>query len=86
MTLSFQRLFFTLAFAFGLFAAMILAKGVLIPLSMALLISFILLPVVQKLEAWGANRLLSAFLALLMLVLIIAGGITLFSAQIIGLS
>jgi len=86
MTLSFQRLFFTLAFTFGIFAVMILAKGVLIPLSMALLISFILMPVVQKFEAWGANRLLSAFLALLMLILIIAGGITLFSAQIISLS
>jgi predicted PurR-regulated permease PerM len=86
MTLSFQRLFFILAFIFGIFAAMVLAKGVLIPLSMALLISFILLPIVQKLETWGVNRLLSAFLALLILFLIIGGGITLFSAQIISLS
>jgi predicted PurR-regulated permease PerM len=86
MTLSFQRIFFVLASLVGLFAVLVLAKAVLIPLSLALLISFILLPVVQKLEAWGVNHLLAAFLALLMLFLIIAGGLTLFSTQVINLS
>ncbi|WP_373524083.1 AI-2E family transporter [Aquiflexum sp.] len=86
MKLSFQQLFFILAFIFGLFAVMVLAKTVLIPLSMALLISFILYPVVKKLEGWGLNTLLSAFLSLLMLFVIIGGGITLFSAQIMNLS
>lgn len=86
MKLSFQQLFFTLAFIFGLFAIMVLAKSVLIPLSMALLISFILFPVVKKLEAWGLNTLLASFLSLVMLFVIIGGGITLFSAQVIGLS
>ena len=53
---------------------------------MALLISFILLPVVKKLESWGLNKSLSAFASILMLFLIIGGGITLFSTQIMGLS
>lgn len=75
-----------LAFIFGLFAVMILAKAVLIPLSMALLISFILLPVVKKLEGWGLNKLLSAFTSLFVLFVIIGGGITLFSAEILSLS
>jgi predicted PurR-regulated permease PerM len=86
MKLSFQTLFFILAFSFGLFAVLVFAKPILIPLSMALLISFILFPVVKKLEAWGFNKLLSAFLSLLIVFVIIGGGITLFSAQIIGLS
>lgn len=86
MKISFQKLFFMLAFIFGLFAVMVLAKAVLIPLSMALLISFILFPVVKKLEGWGLNKLLSAFISLLMLFIIIGGGITLFSAEIMSLS
>lgn len=86
MTLSFQKLFFVLAFIFGLFAVMVVAKTVLIPLSMALLISFILFPIVKKLESWGLNKLFSAFLTLLVLFIVIGGGITLFSAQIMNLS
>ena len=86
MKLSFQKLFFRLAFIFGLFAAMVAAKGVLIPLSMALLLSFILFPVVKKLEGWGFNKLLSAFLSILVVFLVLGGGITLFSNQIMNLS
>jgi predicted PurR-regulated permease PerM len=84
--LSFQKLFYILVFIFGLFAVLVLAKPVLIPLSMALFISFILLPVVKKLESWGLNKLLSAFFSLLMLFIIIAGSIALFSAEIMSLS
>jgi len=84
--LSFQKLFFVLAFIFGLFAVLVLAKPVLIPLSMALFISFILLPVVKRLEGWGLNKLLSAFVSLLMVFVIIGGSITLFSAEIMSLS
>ncbi len=86
MKLSFQKLFFVLAFIFGLFAVLVLAKPVLIPLSMALFISFILLPVVKRLEGWGLNKLLSAFVSLLMVFVIIGGSITLFSAEIMSLS
>ena len=86
MKLSFQNLFYILVFIFGLFAILVLAKPVLIPLSMALFISFILLPVAQKLESWSFSRLLAAFGSLLMIILIIGGGIFLFSAQIVNLS
>lgn len=86
MKLSFEKSFYALAFIFGLFATMVLAKAVLIPLSMALLISFILFPVVKKLESWGMNRLLAAFIPLLLMIAIIGGGITLFSAEIMSLA
>jgi predicted PurR-regulated permease PerM len=86
MNISFQKSFFALAFIFGLFAILVVAKAVLIPLSMALLISFILFPVVKKLEIWGFNKLLSAFLSIFILIIAIAGGITLFSAEIVNLS
>ena len=86
MKISFQKLFFILVFIFSLFAVLVIAKPVLIPLSMALFISFILLPVAQKLETWGLNRLLAAFVSMLMILLILGGGIFLFSAQIMSLS
>jgi predicted PurR-regulated permease PerM len=86
MHLSFQKLFFTIASVFGIFAIMILAKPVLIPLAFAFLVAFILFPVCQKFEAWGANRIFAAFLSMFSLVLIIAGGLYLFSTQIIDLS
>lgn len=86
MNLSFSKLFFVLAFVFGLFAVLVIARSVLIPLSLALLISFILFPVVKKLEAWGINRLFAAFLSLLMMFLILGGFLTLFSTQVMNFS
>jgi predicted PurR-regulated permease PerM len=86
MTISFPKLFFILAFIFGLFAVMILAKAIMIPLSLALLISFILLPVTQKLEGWGVSRVIGAILSILFLFIVIGSGITLFSTQIMNLS
>jgi predicted PurR-regulated permease PerM len=86
MHLSFQKIFFALASIFGIFAILILAKSILIPIGMALLISFILLPVSKKMESWGINQMLATFLSILLLFLILAGSITLFSTQIISLS
>lgn len=86
MKLSFQNLFYTLVFIFALFAVLVFAKPVLIPLSMALLLSFILLPLVKRFEGWGFNKLLAAFVSLVVLFLIVAGGIALFSTQIMSLS
>jgi predicted PurR-regulated permease PerM len=70
----------------GLFAILILAKAVLIPIAFALLIAFILLPVARKIESWGANINLSALLSVLSLLLLVGGCIFLFSNQIIQLS
>ncbi len=86
MHLSFQKVFYVIASVIGLFAILILAKAVLIPVAFAFLIAFILLPVVRKLESWGASEVLSALLSILGLLLIIGGGIYLFSNQIILLS
>jgi predicted PurR-regulated permease PerM len=86
MHLSFQKVFYAIATVVGLFAILILAKSVLIPIAFSFLIAFILFPVTRKFESWGANKILSAFLSLLALFLIIGGGIFLFSNQIIQLS
>ena len=85
MKLSFQKMFFALGALFLIFATMILAKSVLMPLSFALLLSFILFPVTQRLESWGFSKILAAFSAILLMFLLIFGGISLFSTQIMGL-
>jgi predicted PurR-regulated permease PerM len=86
MHLSFQKIFYVIATVIGLFAILILAKAVLIPVAFAFLIAFILFPVARKFESWGANQIVSALLSILGLILIIAGSIFLFSNQIIQLS
>jgi len=86
MRISFKNLFFQIAFAIGLFAVMALAKSVLIPLSVALLTAFILLPVVKKLEGWGFKKSLATFIAMFISFIIIGGTITLFSAEILRIS
>lgn len=86
MHLSFQKLFFAIATLFALFAILILAKSILIPLGFALLISFILYPVVKKFESWGLNKILAAFLTIFSVLVIIGGFILLFSTQIFDLA
>lgn len=86
MSLPFQKLFFAIAIVIALFAILILAKMILIPLGLALLISFILYPLVKKLESWGLKELFSVFLSILLVLLLIAGGVLFFSTQIVNLS
>lgn len=86
MNLSFQKLFYAIAFIFALFAILVLAKPILIPLSTALLISFILFPLAKKFETWKINRKLAAFLSIFSVILIIAGILYFFSTQLINLS
>jgi predicted PurR-regulated permease PerM len=86
MHLSFQKLFYAIATAIGIFAVLVLAKGILIPIAFAFLTAFILFPVAKKFEYWGANEIMSAFLSILSLILVIGGGIFLFSNQIMELS
>jgi predicted PurR-regulated permease PerM len=86
MNLSFQKLFYAIATAFALFAILVLAKPILIPLSIALLISFILLPLAKKFESWKISNPLAAFLSIFVVILIIAGVIYFFSTQIINVS
>ena len=86
MHLSFQKVFYVIASVVGIFAILILAKTVLIPLAFAFLLAFILFPVARKFESWGANEIFSALLSILVLLLIIGGVIFLFSNQIIQLT
>jgi len=86
MKISFQNLFYALATVIALFAIMILGKPILIPLAFALFMSFILFPLAKKFESWGMKKVLAAFLSILTVILIIAGGIYLFSTQLIELS
>lgn len=86
MQLSFQKSFFVLATIFLLFAALIYAKTILFPISLALMLAFILFPLTRRIEKWGANNMLAAFLAILIAVLLIAGFVVLFSTQLIKMS
>ncbi len=86
MHLSFQKVFYVTASIIGLFAILILAKTILIPISFALLIAFILFPVARKIESWGTNEMVSAAVSIVGLLLIISGAIFLFSNQIMQLS
>jgi len=86
MNFSFQKLFYALATVIALFAILILARPILIPLAFALFMSFILFPLAKKFESWGMGKIFAAFLSILTVILIIAAGIFLFSTQLIELS
>jgi predicted PurR-regulated permease PerM len=86
MNLSIQKLFYSVATVFGLFAILILAKSILIPLAFALLFAFILYPLVKKFQKWGLNDILSAFTSIISIILILGGVIYLFSSQLMLLS
>ena len=79
-------MFYAIATVFALFAILVLAKPILIPLSIALLISFILLPLAKKFETWKTGKTLAAFLSIFAVILIITGVIYFFSTQIISVS
>ncbi len=86
MHISFRQLFFTIASLIALFVIMVFAKGVLVPLSLALLLSFILFPLCRKLERWGMSKVPAAFLSIFIMFLIIGGIIFFFSTQMLHLS
>ncbi|SEJ57965.1 Predicted PurR-regulated permease PerM [Cyclobacterium xiamenense] len=86
MQLSFQHLFFTLAFTFLLVAALVLAKTILIPLGLALLLSFILHPVHKKLREKKFGNIGAALTVLVLFFLILIGILAFFSAEILSLS
>jgi len=86
MDISFQKMFYAIATVFALFAVLVLAKAILIPLSIALLLSFILFPLTKKFESFKMNTVIAAFLSIFVMLFIIGGVIYFFSSQIIGLS
>lgn len=86
MNLSFQNIFYAIASSFGIIAIMIFAKAVLIPLAFALMLAFILFPMVKWFERRHFSTTLATFTSMLLVALFIAAGILLFSTQIIGLA
>ncbi len=86
MNISFQKSFFALGLAILIFAVLILAKTVLIPLGLALLLSFILFPLHKKLLKWRMGNIPGALLSILSLAFVIIGALTFFSAEILSLS
>lgn len=86
MNISFQKMFYAIATVFALFAFLVLAKPILIPLSIALLLSFILFPLAKRIERLRMNTVLAAFLSIFVMFLIVGGVIYFFSTQIIGLT
>jgi len=86
MNLSFQKFFYAIASVFALFAILIFAQPILVPLSVSLLMSFILLPLANKFESWRINRIPAVFLSIFAVTIIVGGVIYFFSTQIINLS
>ncbi|MFO7745046.1 MAG: AI-2E family transporter [Psychroflexus sp.] len=86
MKLSFQKAFFTMAFIAILVAFLVVAKSLLVPLGIALILAFILYPLHKKFTSWGLGKIFAGFLSILVLILVIGSGVTFFSAEIIALS
>ncbi len=86
MNLSFQKMFFAIATTFAFFAIFVVARSILIPISFALLISFILLPFANRFEKWGVSRMFAALFAILTTVLLLGGGIYPISTQIVSIA
>jgi len=86
MNLSFQKIFYSIAIVFAIFAILIFAQPILVPLSVSLLMSFILLPLAKKFESWRINRIPAVFLSIFAVTIIVGGVIYFFSTQIINLS
>jgi predicted PurR-regulated permease PerM len=71
-------------FAFLLIGGLHFASEFLIPLSFALLLSMLMLPVAKFLERIGCSRGISSFICLLFIIVILSGIIFILSYQIIG--
>jgi predicted PurR-regulated permease PerM len=71
-----------LLFMFLFFGGLYYAKGFLVPLAFAGLLSMLLLPVSSRLEKKGLHRGLAIFISILLLIAVLAGLITLLGWQI----
>ena len=86
MTASFRDLFYALAFFVLLLVILIVAKSILVPLSLALLLSFILYPIQVQFLKYNLGEIASAAVSLILLFGIIIGILFFFSAEILVLS
>lgn len=77
-----QKAVFILLFLFLFFASLHYAKPFLVPLTIAGLLSMLLLPVAKKLENKGVNKVLAVLCSVLILVVFLGGVIALLSWQV----
>lgn len=82
MSLSFRKLFYSIATLFVLFAILYLARTILIPIGFALILAFILLPIVKRFESWRMSKTIAAFLSIFTVAIIFGVIIFFFSIQI----
>jgi predicted PurR-regulated permease PerM len=68
-----SRGFFTVLTLVVVIAALRLAQDVFIPLALAVLLTFLLVPMVQRLEGWGINRLIAVATTVIVAFALIAG-------------
>src|SRR5690606_36271538 len=86
MTISFRDSFYALAFTTLLVAVLIFAQDILVPLSLALLLSFILFPLHVKLIQYKFGNIGAAFTSIALFFGVLFSLIAFFSAEIISLS
>lgn len=80
------RITLTLLFCVLTVVCLYYAKGILIPVTTAALLSMLLLPMVRRFEQWKMGRFLSIFCSLLVVVAVIGMLIYILSAQVISFS
>lgn len=73
-----------LIFIFLFIAGLYYARNFLIPFCLAILLAMLLYPLSRKFEKWGLPRILSIILCLLLIIIGLAGLITIISTQVIS--
>lgn len=69
---------------FLFFGALYFAKNLLVPMSFAALLAMLMLPICKKLESWRFPRWVAILSCLLIVILIIAGLVFVFTSQVIS--
>ncbi|MEO9871977.1 AI-2E family transporter [Ekhidna sp.] len=86
MDLSFQQIFLGIGCMVGIVTILYFGSAILIPISIALLISFILYPICLKIESWGIKRILATTLTMGIITAVLAGLVFLLSSQIASIA
>lgn len=86
MKFSLQHLFYGIGSLIGIGVIMIYGKSLLVPLSFALLLSFMLYPVNRWLRTRGWNDIFASLGALFVFILAISGVLTFFSNEVLSLA
>ncbi len=84
MNISFKKTFYIFASAAAVLTLIYLGRPILVSMAMSLLISFILYPIVTRLESWRFSRATAAITTILVIVLAIASIFYAFGKQISG--